>query len=184
MPSITSISGDEDPNLRYSDYKINLEEVRRNGLELNLGGHLLDDLSFYLTYSWQEFRNQGDEPAGRTALDDQAKHRVSAGVQYDLLENTRLMLDYYYQSEETVEESALIDDSDPDDPIYTWRQVDNPAYDTVDCAVEQTLFRDKWFMKDSKLKFYVKNVFDEVYYDARGYPSTDRTFGVVWSFRM
>ena len=83
-----------------------------------MGGHLLDALSFYLTYSWQEFRNQGDEPAGRTALDDQAKNRVSAGVQYDLLENTRLMLDYYYQSEETVEESELIDDSDPDDPTY------------------------------------------------------------------
>ena len=32
--------------LRYSDYKINLEEVHRHATTMELGGHLTDNLSF------------------------------------------------------------------------------------------------------------------------------------------
>ena len=168
----------------YSDYKINLEEVYRHGIELNLGGHLMDDLSFYVTYAWQKFENQGDEPAGTTELDDQAEHRLTAGLRYQLFENTALKLDYYYQSEETQEVSVLIDDSDPDDPIYRYSEVDNPAYNLFNFGVEQTLFRDKWHMQNARLQFYIKNLFDEEYYDSRGYPATDRTFGVTFSLNI
>ena len=149
-----------------------------------LGGHLFDDLSFYVTYAWQKYDNQGDEPAGRDNLDDQAEHRVTAGLRYQLFDMTALKLDYYYQSEETQEISELIDDTDPDNPIYDWRQVDNPAYNLFHLAVEQTLVRDKWQMKDVRLQFYIKNLFDEKYYDSRGYPATDRTFGVVFNVRI
>jgi outer membrane receptor protein involved in Fe transport len=182
--SYAQYSGGSAGDLRYSDYKINLEEVYRHGIELNLGGHLFDDLSFYLTYAWQKYDNQGDEPAGRSNLDDQAEHRVTAGLRYQLFDMTALKLDYYYQSEETQEISELIDDTDPDNPIYDWRQVDNPAYNLFHFAVEQTLFRDKWQMKDARLQFYIKNLFDEEYYDSRGYPATDRTFGVVFNVRI
>lgn len=179
--SYAQYSGGSAGNLRYSDYKINLDEVYRHGVELNLGGHLIDDLSFYLTYAWQKFDNQGDEPAGKTELDDQAEHRVTAGVRYQLFEKTALMLDYSYQSKETQEVSELIDDSDPDNPIYDYRQVDNPAYNLFDLGLEQTLFKSKGPFRDARLQFYIKNLFDEEYYDARGYPATDRTYGVSFS---
>ncbi len=182
--SYAKYSGKSAGNLRYSDYKINLEEVHRHGVELNLGGHLIDDLSFYLTYAWQKFENQGDEPAGKTELDDQAEHRVTTGLRYQLFEKTALMLDYYYQSKETQEVSELIDDSDPDNPIYDYRQVDNPAYNLFNLGLEQTLFKSKGFFQDARLKFYIKNLFDEEYYDARGYPATDRTYGVSFSVRI
>lgn len=39
-------------------------------------------------------------------------------------------------------------------------------------------------MKDTCLKFYVKNLFDEEYQDARGYPATYRTVGVALSFEF
>lgn len=182
--SYAQYSGGKAGDLRYSDYKINLDEVYRYGVECNLGGHLMDDLSFYVTYAWQNYENQGDEPAGKDNLDDQADHRVSAGLRYQMLEKTALKLDYSYQSKETQEISELIDDSDPDNPIYDWRQVDNPSYSLFHFGVEQTLFLDRWGMKDARLQFYIKNLFDEEYYDARGYPATDRTCGVIFSVRL
>jgi outer membrane receptor protein involved in Fe transport len=93
-------SGASAGSLRYSDYKINLEEVHRHGVDLELGGHLTNDLSFYLTYAWQKFYNQGKEPAGEENLDQRAEHRVGAGLRYALFEKTTLMLDYSYQSDE------------------------------------------------------------------------------------
>ena len=177
-------SGASAGNLRYSDYKINLEEVYRHGIELSLGGHLFEDLSFYVTYAWQKFDNQGDEPAGVTELDDEAEHRVTAGLRYQLFEKTALKLDYYYQSEETQENSEEIGEDENGDAIYSYFEVDNPAYDVFNFAVEQTLFKDKWHVKDARLQFFIKNLFDEEYYDSRGYPATDRTFGVNLSFRI
>ncbi|MBN1932053.1 MAG: TonB-dependent receptor plug domain-containing protein [Desulfobacterales bacterium] len=179
--SYAEYSGASAGDLRYSDYKINLEEVHRQGVELNLGGHLTMDLSFYLTYAWQNFKSQGDEPAGKTELDDQAEHRISAGLRYSLFEKTALMLDYYYQSKEVSERSELIGYDENNEEIYDWSQVDNPSYQLVNFALEQKLFKNKWFFRDAKLKFYIKNLFDEVYYDSRAYPSTDRTYGVTFS---
>lgn len=165
------------PGLEWSDYKINLEKVHRHGVELELGGHLMDNLSFYLAYAYQEFENQGSEPAGETELDQRAKHRVNAGLRFDLFENTLLMLDYSYQSKEVTEKSEEIAS---DEWYFTEVQID--PYHIVDFGIEQTLFKNLGMMKDAHLKFYIKNLFDEEYQDASGYPATDRTYGIALSF--
>ncbi len=165
------------PGLEWSDYKINLEKVHRHGVEVELGGHLLESLFFYLAYAYQEFENQGSEPAGETELDQRAKHHVNAGLRFDLFENTLLMLDYSYQSKEVTEVSESIGE---DEWYFTEVQID--PYHIVDFGIEQTLFKDLGMMKDAHLKFYIKNLFDEEYQDARGYPATDRTYGVALSF--
>ncbi len=167
------------PGLEWSDYKINLEKVHRHGVELELGGHLLDNLSFYLAYAYQEFDNRGSEPAGETNLDQRAKHRVNAGLRFDLFEDTLLMLDYSYQSKE-VTEVAHEDTENPDEWYFTEVQID--PYHMVDFGIEQTLFKEFGMMKNACLKFYVKNLFDEEYQDASGYPATDRTYGIALSF--
>ena len=182
--SYAKYSGGNAGELRYSDYKINLEEVYRHGIELNMGGHLFDDLSFYLSYAWQKFDNQGDEPAGETELDDEAEHRVTAGLSYQLWEKTALKLDYSYQGTETQEQSEEIGEDENGDPIYTYREVDNPAYSVFNFAVEHTLFKEKYHIKNAQLQFYIKNLLDEEYYDSRGYLATDRTFGVNLSLRL
>jgi outer membrane receptor protein involved in Fe transport len=166
-------------SLNYSDYKINLDEVHRHGVDLELGGHLTDDLSFYLTYAWQKFYNQGDEPAGETELDQHAEHRVTAGLRYSLFEKTTLMLDYYYQSHETTEISEEIAED-----VYDFRQVDNPHYNVVDIGVQQTLFKQDGWFKDAIVSLYIKNLFDEEYYDTSGFPATDRTYGISFSIKM
>ncbi len=171
--SYAKYSGKDAGNLRYSDYKINLDEVYRHGVDVELGGHLTDLLSFYLTYSWQQFDNQGDEPAGETELDQRAANRVTAGLSYKLFATTDLTLDYYYQSKETTEISEEIAED-----VWYFTQVDNDAYQVVDFGVCQQLFKGGAFPKTT-LRVYVKNLFDERYKNASGYPATDRTFGAA-----
>lgn len=156
---------------RFSDYKINLDEVHRQGVELELAGHLTDDLSFYLGYAWQDFENQGDEPAGETNLDQRAEHRVTAGLRYALFEYTNLLMDYAYQSEEITEVSEQIATD-----VWAFREVKNDPYQVIDIGVQQTLFKEKGFLKDAVLSFYVKNLFDEEYFDAEGFLATDRIY--------
>ena len=161
----------------YKDYKINLEEVHRHGVEVELGGHVLDRLSLYLTYSWQDFVNKGNEPAGEEELDQRAEHRITAGLRYNLLKNTILMLDYRYQSDEVTE---VAEEVAPD--IYEFTDVQIDPYHVVDIGVEQVLFDDWGPMKRGRLKFFVNNVFDEEYQEASGYPAPDQVYGAALAF--
>jgi outer membrane receptor protein involved in Fe transport len=167
-------SGGSAGALRYSDYKINLEEVYRYGIDVEIGGHLMEQLSFYMTYSWQDFDNQGDEYAGETELDQRAEHRISAGLRYQLFETTELKLDYQYQSDETTEVSEEITED-----VWDFRQVAIDAHHTVDFGVEQILWKNKWMIDEASFSAYVKNVFDETYFNTSGFPANDRTFGAT-----
>ncbi len=160
--------------MQYSDNSINLEEVYRHGIDIDLGGHIFDQLSFNLSYSWQKFENQGDEPAGETELDQRAEHRISAGLRYDVLANTALLLDYAYQGDETIQISEQVSKD-----VWDFREVKNDAYHTVDFSVQQKLPFVKGFMKDALVTVYVKNIFDEEYFDTSGFPASDRTFGTT-----
>ena len=162
--------------LRYSDYKINIEEMDRHGLELELGGHLTDKLSFYLTWAWQKFDSTGGEPAGEVAQDEEAENRVSAGLRYALFDRTTLLLDYYYQDDEIIE---VGNETPPNSDIWIFSQRHNPAYNVFDLAVEQVLFENEGYLKDAVLSVYAKNLFDENYMEIDGYPATDQTFGVT-----
>ncbi len=166
-------------DLRFSDYKINLDEVYRHGIDVQLSGHIIDPLSFYLAYSWQDFENQGDEPAGETELDQRAKHRVTAGLRYQLFEKTALMLDYQYQSDEVTEISEEIAED-----VYDFREVEIEAYHTVDAGIEQVLCKKKWLLDEAVLSLYVKNLFDVTYSDASGFPATDRTIGATLNLKF
>ena len=164
---------------RFSDIMINLEEVYRYGIDLELGGHIVDRLSFYIAYSWQDFDNRGDEPAGQQELDERARHHVKAGLRYALFKHTTLMLDYRYQSDQVTEVYEEIADN-----VWNIRETEIDAYHTVDVAVEQVLLEQKGMLRDMKLKLYIQNLFDENYYDTAGYPGTDLTFGAGLAFRF
>ena len=165
------------PGIEYSDAKINLEKVHRHGVEVELDGHILDNLSFYTSYAYQEFKSKGSEPVGKTELDDRAKHRINAGLRYNPFEHTLLMLDYKYQSKQVSYTSEEVDDDE-----WVFYRVPMDAYDLFDFAIEQTLFKEYGYIKDGVLKFYVNNLLDEEYENTRGYPMTDRTFGAALSF--
>ena len=161
------------PGLEYLDTYINLEEMQYQGIELGFTGHISDDLSFYLNYVYTDLSNQGNEPVGKEAEDERAEHRVNAGIRYTLFDNTVFMLDYKYQSEQIQQVSEEIG---PDQ--YSWYTVNMDAYSLFDFAVEHTLFKACGSFKNIVAKFYINNLLDEEYVNSRGYPMTDRTFGV------
>jgi outer membrane receptor protein involved in Fe transport len=167
------------PGMEYKDYIINLEKVIRHGVEVQLSGHLMDDLSFYLGYAYQAFDNKGGEPAGETALDAIAKNRVNAGLRYNLFENTLLLLDYKYQDEQVVQKGEEIA---PDEWEFTEIPMDD--YHVFDLAVQQTLFKNRGSLKNATIKFYINNLLDEDYENLSGYPATDRTYGVALRFDL
>ncbi|MDX9786950.1 MAG: TonB-dependent receptor plug domain-containing protein [Desulfobacterales bacterium] len=154
---------------------VNVEQVDRKGVDLELGGYLTDALSFYLTYAWQDLKNKGDEVVGATNVDQRAEHRIGAGLRYALFENTELQLDYAYQSDEITEiweDEILIGEQEID------------AYHVVDFGVSQTLFKKAGWLSDGVVSVYVKNLFDEEYYNSTGYPAMDQTFGVSFSMKL
>lgn len=140
---------------------------------------MTEELSFYLTYAWQKFENQGDEPAGETELEKRAEHRATAGLSYTLFESTTLLLDYYYQSDEITENG---EESSPGEWVFT--ETENDAHHVFNFGVRQRIFQSDHLLKEAYLKAYVKNIFDEAYSNASGYPATDRTFGAALSMRF
>lgn len=167
------------PGQEYKDYKINLDEVARYGVDVQFDGNILHNLSFYLGYAYQDFDNKGDELAGETELDDRAKHRVSAGLRYGLFKNTSLLLDYEFQDKQVIERAEEVR---PDEWVVTYDPID--ASHRVDFGVQQKLF-DQWgLLSEGTLKLFVNNVLDEAYEDTNGYPGTDRTFGIGFSVKM
>ena len=70
-------------------------------------------------------------------------------MRYELTEKSALMLDYYYQSAEELEVSDLIDDSDPENTIYDWRQVENPSYNLFHLTFEQKFFDEMWYFRNA-----------------------------------
>jgi iron complex outermembrane receptor protein len=177
--SYAEYSNSTSGSLSYSDYMINLEEVYRHGISMELGGNLTDKLSFYLTYAWQRFFNQGDEAAGQTELDQRAEHQVGAGLRYELNEKITLMIDYTFQSDETTEVSYEVSDDD-----WEFYEVDNPAHSVVDLGIKYKCFTRAGWFKDGTLSIYAKNLFDEYYYDTSGYPATGRTVGASFTIKI
>ena len=62
------------------------------------------------------------------------------------------------------------------------RRVEIDAYHTVDIGIDQRLFKQLGFVEDAVLSLYVRNLFDEKYYDASGFPATDRFVGASLRF--
>ena len=160
------------------EHMINLDEVIRQGIELQFTGSLTEKIDFRIGYAWQDFENKGDEPAGKTTLDDRAKNRVNAGFSWNPRDATTLMLDYEYQDDQVIETFEEVAGA------YEFHQIALDSYHVVDFAVEQTLF-DNWRnINDCVLKVYVKNLLNEEYQDTKGYPALDRAVGAGIRFSL
>jgi outer membrane receptor protein involved in Fe transport len=165
--------------------RLNLEEVIKEGVEVEINGHLFEPLSFYFGYGYTDWRYHGPTTGlyGEAAeqLDDRAKFRISAGLKYRPFENTKLMIDYTYQDKQV----ALTCEEEPEGSD-NWVCNENPmdSYQVVDFAIQQTLLKDRWHIRDAALKFYINNLLDEEYENKRGYPMTDRTYGVSLSLNF
>ena len=165
--------------LEGSDMYINLNEVDRQGVELELSGNLLENLSFYLSYAFQELEYDGTEPAGKE-LGDISKHRVNAGIRWRPFQNTSLMLDYKFQDKQI---AHVITETPEGSGNWVAYSNSMDAYHLFDFGIEQRLSNIK-FVKDVVLGFYVNNLLDEEYEEARGYPMTERSYTGAVRFRF
>ena len=176
--------GDVSAGMEIKDYKINLEEVVRQGVELQLDGSITNELGFMLGYAYQHFDNRGDEPAGEENLDNRPGHRVTGKLTYQLYDATRLILDYEYQHRQVSVTAEEVGRDEFDEPIYEFREEDIGSFSVFDLGIEQVLF-DHWRgMKQGVLKVYVKNLLDKQYINSSGNPAVDRTMGAGISFRF
>ncbi|MBU1169155.1 MAG: TonB-dependent receptor [Proteobacteria bacterium] len=160
------------PGLEYMDYKVNLEKVVQHSVDIQMNGHLLETLSFYLGYAFLDMSSKGGEPAGEIACDQRARHRINGGLTYSLFSRTKLILDYTFQDHQIIEVSEEVGD---DVWMFTQTPMDN--WQTVDMAVQQVLFDHLGPIGKGTVKVYVKNLFDETYVNSSGYPATDRRYG-------
>ncbi len=168
-PAGPSPEGKEDA---CRDYVINLDEVRRQGVEFNLRGNVTSGLNAYISYAFQHFESRGGEPCGETGLNDVPVHKFNAGLRYNLQRTgTGFIIDYSFESEKV---ETYTEDSTGD---FVYYENKIGAYQLVDIAVEQQILKDHFGLKRTSVKLYVNNLFDEKYEDARGYPMAGRTFG-------
>ena len=166
----------------WSRRRLNLEQVIKEGIEVEINGNIFEPLSFHFSYAYTDWRYHGPHtaPYGDAAeqLDDRAKYRFNAGLKYRPFENTMLMLDYEYQDDQV---TISCDEEPEGSDIWVCTESAMDSYEVVDFAIEQTLFREQWHMRNAKLKFYINNLLDEEYENKKGYPMTDRTYGVSLS---
>lgn len=168
----------------FKDYVVNLDEVVRQGVELQFDGSITNELGFMLGYAYQHFDNRGDEPAGEENLDNRPEHRVTGKLIYQLYDATRLILDYEYQHRQVSVTAEEVGRDAFDEPIYEFREEAIGSFSVFDLGVEQVLF-DHWRgMKQGILKVYVKNLLDKHYINSSGNPAVDRTMGAGISFRF
>ncbi|WDN88685.1 hypothetical protein BuS5_01653 [Desulfosarcina sp. BuS5] len=182
---VVSADGSSDyyKNSPWGRRKINLDKVIKEGVEVELNGHIIDPLSFYVSYAYNYWRYRGPStgPAGVAGekLGDRAKNRVNAGLRYNLFEKTLLLLDYKFQDEQIAE---VCEENPPGSDFWDCYDNQMAASHVFDFAIEQTLVKKYGFIKDAVLKVYVNNLFDEEYENSRGYPMTDCICGAALSF--
>jgi iron complex outermembrane receptor protein len=154
-----------------------VDEMHKKGVEVDITGHIIAPLGFYLSFSAYDYDNKDKENIyADEEFGNRAKYRVNAGLDYNLFKNTKILLDYKYQDEQVTTKH----EGDEDDPPEFWHsyKIKVDAYHVFDLAVEQKLF-EKWgFARNAVIKFYINNLLDEEYQEDDGYPATDRTFGV------
>ncbi|MDY6906520.1 MAG: TonB-dependent receptor [Thermodesulfobacteriota bacterium] len=166
--------------------KVALEKVHKDGVELNLNGHLMDNLDFYISAAYNEWsyegpHNGGPEEVADDALSDRAKYRANAGIGYSPLKHTKILLDYQYQDDQ---KKTIVDVIDEAAGLWDIREFTMDSYHLFDLAVRQTLF-EKWgACRNGVVSVYTNNLFDETYETSRGYPATDRTYGIKFNFEV
>ena len=153
-----------------------LQNVSKDGVEVNVNGHVTDKLAFNLGYSYQIWDSDGTYAAAAEELSDRARHSGNLGFEYRILKNTLLMADYSYQGEQT---AHIVKEDPPESGNQISYTNHMDSYNVFDFALEQIIFKDTGSIEEMTLKVYCNNAFDENYEEKQGLPMTDRTFGIT-----
>jgi iron complex outermembrane receptor protein len=165
----------------WKDYHINLEQIERKGIEIQISGHLTDDLYFLLGYAWQDFKYDGDKytVSASEEIDERPKHCVLARCTYKLSDVTSLTLDYEYQDAQVIENWEEISDG-----IYEKYRTKIDSYNLLGLSIRHTLFENWQGIKQGVVRIYSQNLLNEEYRNMNAYPGTPVTVGTGITFKF
>jgi len=165
----------------FKDYHINLEEIEREGFEIQLSGHLTDKLYMMLGWAWQDYEYDGDkyEASAKEEIDERPENLIKAKLTYQVFEGTSVTVDYEYQDDQVTETSI------PDgDDAYIFYRTKIDAFSLVGLSIKHRLFEEWNGIRQGTLQLYANNLFDEDYLNTSAYPGTDLTVGSALSFQF
>ncbi len=159
-----------------------LEDVSKDGIEMEINGDVTDQLSMNISFAYVDWQYDGPktgyEGMSAGALSNRAKYRINSGVTYNLTDRLQFHMDYKHQDKQ---ERDVIDIIDEDAGIFDIRTVQIDSYGVMDFSASYLLF-EKWKrVENPTLKVFVNNALDEDYVNVSGYPATERTYGTALS---
>ncbi len=175
-------SSDYFQNSPWARRMVDLEDVSKDGIEMEINGDITEQLSMNVSFAYVDWQYNGPKGGiaemSADALSNRAKYRINSGVIYKLTDRLQFHLDYKHQDKQ---ERDVIDIIDEDAGLFDVRTVQIDAYGVMDFSASYLLF-EKWKrVENPTLKVFVNNALDEDYVNASGYPATERTFGAALS---
>ena len=168
-------------NSPWGRRKIGLEDVYKNGIEIEINGDITDKLSMNISAAYVDWRYDGPEGGieemSASRLKGNARYRINSGVTYDYTDRLQFHLDYKHQDREMHE---VIDVIDEEAGLYDIREVYIDSYGVMDFSVAYQL-PDKWHITNPRVKAFVNNLLEKEYVNTSGYLAPDRTYGVSLS---
>ncbi len=175
-------SSSEFQNSPWGRRMAELEDVSKDGIEMEINGDVTDQLSMNISFAYVDWQYDGPktgfEGMSADALSNRAKYRINSGVTYNLTDRLQFHMDYKHQDKQ---ERDVIDIIDEDAGLFEIRTVKIDSYGVMDFSASYLLF-EKWKrVENPTLKVFVNNALDEDYVNVRGYPATERTYGAALS---
>jgi iron complex outermembrane receptor protein len=175
-------SADEYNNSPWGRRMAGLEDVSKNGIELEVNGDVTDKLSmnFSVAYvDWQYDGSQGSwETMSSDALTNRAKYRINSGITYSMTDKLQFHMDYKHQDKQEQDVTEIIDE---DAGLFDVRTVKIDSYGIMDFSVAYVFFKQWRRIEKPTLKVFINNALDTDYVNVSGYPGTERTFGTSLS---
>lgn len=178
-------SSDYFQNSPWGRRMVELEDVCKNGAEMEVSGSLTEKLSMSFSAAYVDWDYDGPEGGiaemSAADLSDRAKYRINAGLVYDITDCLKLQMDYRHQDDQ---EQEMIEIIDEDTGEFDVRHIKIDSFGVMDASLSYR-FPEKWrFVENPVLKVFVNNAFDKDYMETSGYPATERTYGVSLSVSL
>ncbi|MFH2065360.1 MAG: TonB-dependent receptor [Pseudomonadota bacterium] len=166
-------------NSPWTRRTVGLEDVSKNGVEMELNGNITDKLSMNIGFGYVDWQYDGPDSGieGMSAgtLGNRAKYRINSGLTYNFTERLQFHMDYKHQDKQ---ERDVVDIIDEDTGEYEVRTVKIDSYGIMDVSLSYC-FLEKWYrVEKPTIKLFANNALDKDYVNVSGYPATERTYGV------